>query len=703
MEKFGRVSVLLLFVFLALVFCSLEMTPVNAKEKTQAPAWMKSSIAKLETELVATHGETQRDRAGSGLLQVAEFWRKEDGDAAAFESFVRSGFAGDQATLDELFERLEFLLEKLDGHMLEIALACRRQADLDVGPIMPFDEIFAGWDPSSHVLDDFFENKLAFMVLLNFPLTTLDERLGEGDKWTRRQWAEVRLAQRFAKRIPAEVNQAVAEASAESDQYISEYNIWMHHLLNDKGERLFPAKMRLLSHWNLRDELKAQYVNAEGGLPRQRMIQRVMERIVDQTIPEIVIDNPHVDWNPSTNQVTRAAVSDTDEPAPADLKISNAAEPDTRYKILLDTFLAVKKVDPYSPTAPTHIARRFDEDREIPEARVREMFEQILTSPLVPKIAALIEERLGRPLEPFDVWYNGFRPRSKYTPAELDEIVRKKYPDAAAYEKDMPNLLMGLGFTEDRARYLAGNIVVEPARGSGHAWGSGMREAPTRLRTRVGKDGMDYKGFNIAVHEMGHNVEQTLSLNDVDHTLLQGVPNTAFTEAIAFLFQAQDLRLLGLQSADEKTEAMKALDEFWGTYEIAGVALLDMAIWHWMYDHPNATPAELKNATMQLARDVWNKYYAPVIGKKDVVLLGVYSHIIHSFLYLPDYPLGHLIALQIEEQVKKGGSVGSEVERMAVVGNVTPDVWMKTATGEGVGAEAMVAAAARALETLGAK
>ena len=33
-----------------------------------------------------------------------------------------------------------------------------------------------------------------------------------------------------------------------------------------------------------------------------------------------------------------------------------------------------------------------------------------------------------------------------------------------------------------------------------------------------------------------------------------------------------------------------------------------------------------------------------VIGKKDVVLLGIYSHMIHSFLYLPDYPIGHLIA-----------------------------------------------------------
>ncbi len=57
---------------------------------------------------------------------------------------------------------------------------------------------------------------------------------------------------------------------------------------------------------------------------------------------------------------------------------------------------------------------------------------------------------------------------------------------------------------------------------------------------------MNYKGFNIAVHEMGHNVEQTLSLNDVDHALLSGVPGTAFTEALAFVFQGHDLELLGL-------------------------------------------------------------------------------------------------------------------------------------------------------------
>ena len=93
-----------------------------------------------------------------------------------------------------------------------------------------------------------------------------------------------------------------------------------------------------------------------------------------------------------------------------------------------------------------------------------------------------------------------------------------------------------------------------------------------------------------------------------------------------------------------------------------------MAVWHWMYDHPEASPQELNQATVQISRDMWNRYYAPVFRKNDVVLLGVYSHMIDAFLYLPDYPIGHLIAFQIEEQMKKAGSIGAEFERMAKMG-----------------------------------
>ncbi|MGA8490807.1 MAG: hypothetical protein WB711_10315 [Terriglobales bacterium] len=662
-----------------------------------APTWMNDSTAKLQNELIAKYGTQQSVRLDRGLHQVAEFWRVDDGDAAVFEDFVRTNFAGDQATLNIMFDRFQSLLEQLDGHMHEINRAFNQQSDLDLGPLLPFDEVFAGYDPSAHVLDDFFNNKLAFTVLLNFPLTTLDERLKEGPTWSRRQWAEVRLAQRFDKRIPADVQLSIAQAGAQAGQYIAQYNIWMYHLVDAQGQHLFPPKMRLLSHWNLRDEIKADYSDPQSGAAKQRMIQQVMERIVTQTIPQVVINNPAVDWNPYTNEVKPAAVKDSDATTANNFPITNAPEPDTRYATLLNDFRASRKADPYSPTAPTLIDRRFEEDREIPEAQVKAMLEQVVSSPLVAQTAQLIQVRLGRPLEPFDIWYNGFRPGSQYTEAQLDEIVAKKYPTAEAYQKDIPNLLMKLGFAPDRARYVASNIIVDPARGSGHAMGAGMRSEKAHLRTRVEQTGMNYKGFNIAVHEMGHNVEQTFSLNDIDYTLLQGVPNTAFTEALAFVFQGHDLELLGLPAPDAKSQAEKTLNDFWGTYEIAGVALVDMAVWHWMYDHPQATAQQLDAATVQISKDIWNRYYAPVFHRNDVVLLGIYSHMIDSFLYLPDYPIGHMIAFQIEEQMKKAGSIGPEFERMAKMGRITPDLWMERATGKPVGPEALLEATQRAL------
>jgi hypothetical protein len=199
---------------------------------------------------------------------------------------------------------------------------------------------------------------------------------------------------------------------------------------------------------------------------------------------------------------------------------------------------------------------------------------------------------------------------------------------------------------------------------------------------------------------MGHNVEQTFSLKQVDHWLLNGVPNTAFTEAIAFVFQARDLELLGLATPDPRDEAMRALNDFWGTYEIAGVALVDMAVWNWMYAHPDATPAELKGAVVEISKDVWNKYYAPVFRVRDVVLLGIYSHMIDAALYLPDYPIGHLIANQLEAHMRSAGRVGPEVERVARIGRLAPDEWMKNATGAQVGPDALLAAAERAIAVL---
>lgn len=678
-----------------LVF-SLFVIGVGIMHAQTGLPWMKASRQKLEKQLSDKYGDAQKNRIAKGLAQTAEFWRAEDGGADVYEDFVITNFAGDQKTLDELFGRYQYLLEQLNGHMNEIGMEFRRQNDLEVGDLLPVDDMFAGYDPAAHIGDDFFTNKIAFVALLNFPLTTLDQRLTEGEQWTRRQWAEARLAQHFSKRIPAEANLAVAKAYADAEAYIAQYNIWMHHVLNEKGERLFPPKKRLLSHWNLRDEIKAIYGEGPAGVAKQKLIQKVMERIVTQTIPAVVVNNPAVDWNPYTNVVTPAAVNDAGVEIPKTVKADR--EPDTRYDIWFKTFLASKKIDEYSPTAPTHIARKFDEEREIPEARCEKMLTDVLSSPLIPQIAKLIQEKLGRPLEPYDVYFNGFKAKSKYSEPELDKIVAQKYPTADAYRADMPNMFVKFGFTKERADYLMNNIAVEPARGSGHAAGPYMRTAKARLRTRVEKDGMNYKGYNIAVHEMGHNVEQVFSLMNNDYTLLQGVPNTAFTEALAFVFQGHDLDLLGLAIPDEQAEALKAIQTLWDTYEISGVALVDMESWKWMYANPDATPAQFREAVVNISKDVWNKYYAPVFKTQDVVILGIYSHLVHSELYIPDYPIGHMIAFQIEGQMKKAGNIGSEFERMATAGCLAPDLWMKKATGLPVGPEALLKAAEEALK-----
>jgi hypothetical protein len=663
------------------------------------PVWMNETVKKLEEELTAKCGESQRSRIRRGLKQTSEFWRDSDGNQTEIEEFVHSNLAGDRAALDTMFERFEHLFEQAYGHLNEINREFRRHMDLDSGPLAPYDEIFAGYDPFAHLNDDFFKNKLAFVVLLNFPLTTLEERLAQGDAWTRRQWAETHLAEIFSSRVPAEVNLALSEAAASAERYISEYNIWMHHLIDERGMRLFSPELRLLSHWDLRDEIKADYNDTQNGLAKQRMIQKVMERIISQTIPASVVNNPQLDWNPYANEVAPAVEKDSDF-SPGAREAANTPEPNTRYRHLLETFHAAKLADPYFPNAPSLMARRFNEDRQIPEERVRKMFESVLSSPVLPGIASLIEERLARRLEPFDIWYNGFRPVMKHTQEELDALVAGRYPDAGAFAEDIPELLKKLAFSPESAAFIAGEIVVDPARGSGHAMGAAMRKGKSHLRTRIGREGMNYKGFNVAMHELGHNIEQTISLHLMDYYFLNGVPNTAFTEAMAFVFQGRDFEMLGLQAPDPQAEALHALNDFWAAYEICGVGMADMDVWHWMYGHPEATPEQLRDAVLRISKDVWNRFYAPVFKIGDVTLLGVYSHMIDNFLYLPDYPLGHMIAFQLEEHMKKEGRVGPEFERVARLGRIAPDLWMTQATGSPVGPETLIAAAGRALSVV---
>src|SRR5262245_14350934 len=383
--------------------------------------------------IVQKYGAGAEARATRGVAQVAALWRASDGD---LNQFCMDEFIADDAKLQRTFEHYEAVIEQLDGHFLEIGRELQRNKDVDTGPMLPLDERFASWDASAHMLDDMFDTKLAFVALLNWPLTTLDQRLTDGPGWSRQQWAQARLTGRFVRRVPADVNKKAAEAAAAADLYINGYNLWMHHVLDTSGNRVFPSGKRLISHWNLRDELKAQYANGADGTNRQRVIVKLMERIVTQTIPADVIDNPRLDYNPFTNEVKPSPANEIEKDAPAQRAHIEGREPDTRYSHLLAQFLAAKAADPYSPTMPTAIRRSFEMGREMPEERVTKLLEDVLTSPLVPQVAAEIQRRTGRKLEPQDLWYDGFKARSSISEDKLDMMTRSRYPTPEASKKD---------------------------------------------------------------------------------------------------------------------------------------------------------------------------------------------------------------------------------------------------------------------------
>ncbi len=603
-------------------------------------------------------------RMERGVKQAAALWTEEDGSAEDFKAFVEANYARKEEERTALFESLSRMMEKLNesADMLTVELLKPTQLT-NAGEPTEIDWIMSGYDTRAHLMDDLFANKVAFITILNFPFYSLEEKNTLGREWSRREWAEARLGDVFTSRVPAKIQARLTEMMAAAENYIADYNICMDRLRTEDGRQLFPDGMKLLSHWNLRDELKVDYNDQE----KQEMIYRVMQRIVRQEIPQEVINNPEPIWYPYSNRVESQKS-----------KVERR-EPDTRYQKILDIFHAMQQVDAYCPNMPTGIIRNFEGDIEIPAAEIDSLFRSLISSEQVKIVAAEIKNRLGRELRPYDIWYDGFKARSGMDEEALSAETRKRFPDPITYEKKIAGMLTTLGFQKENAEEISRHIVVEPARGSGHAWPCMGHNEPSRLRTRIAPEGMDYKGYNIAVHEMGHNVEEVISLYKMDYYMLHGIPNTGFTETSAFLFQARDLQLLGYGKQTMNRETV--LDQFWGMYEIMGVSLVDMQMWQWLYDHPKATAAELREAVLKIAAEVWNAYYEPVLGEKDCVLLAIYSHMVNSPMYLPNYPIGHIVQFQLEQALadKEGLAWAEAYERWYRLGRLTPQEWMRQA------------------------
>jgi hypothetical protein len=161
------------------------------------------------------------------------------------------------------------------------------------------------------------------------------------------------------------------------------------------------------------------------------------------------------------------------------------------------------------------------------------------------------------------------------------------------------------------------------------------------------------------------------------------MPSPAFSEAMARLAQT--------------STPLAVLDDYWSACAAAATALADTAVWHWLYEHPEAGPGDLEAAAAACARDVWNRYYAPVFWRKDCALLA------GGGLPRPGHAIAAMIAYQIRRRIDQAGKPDETLKRCAGLGWLTPDLWLIRATGFPLGPEAMLEAAAGALQALESK
>jgi hypothetical protein len=614
------------------------------------------------------------ERATDGVNRVAKRWQDSDGDGDIFKIFCEESFVKSDEDRTRLLNRYESAMGSIGGHLYEINRHLRRWTDLRGDEMPMVDNAMAMFDPCPDLSDQFYKQKIAFIALLNFNRPDLATMLRDGCNWSTNQWAEARIGRAFGPRIPAEVNDRARVLEHEADMFVSEFHVPVGCMVDVNGKSWFEPERKLIAHWIIREEIKAGYTQ-DGGLEKQRALSWVMGRHIDGTLPTQIMNSTcEGKWSPQENTVDGADPGELLGPV--------------RYEQLNTQRSVAVDYDKYYDEHPTAIARKFDLEREIPEDTVEALMIELLEAPVRGDVATYMSEKLGRPLEAFDIYLEDIAEGA--SSAELDEKVTAMFRDESEFQDKIPAVLRGLGYSDEDAEFLGTRVNVEIARGAGHAMRPGIPEYHAWLRTNRLDDRLGWDGFDTAMHELGHNLEQLISTHFVPRPLLRNVPNTACTEAFAFLYQNKAKEVIGLPEDDEaKAFALASVEGLLSACQIAGPSLVELYTWRWLYKNPDATTEQLRDEMLSIAEDVWDTYFKEHFGEDPYHILAAYQHMIGYPLYLPDYTIGHVISHQIKSHMRDKDLAG-ETKRICSIGRLTPDQWMKEAVGSGISAKQLI-------------
>ncbi len=682
-RKTAIITAILCLAFIAVISGCTKKQPNNS------PAVLISSevLAQVQDTLLKIHGVADRERIIRGTAQLRENWRTTDGNEETFAKFCIENVLTDTALVPN-FQKIQGNLTLQNGYLSKIRFRFTESERFTDANELRADLFYRKSVPEA----DPYKEKLAQFIQLNFPFYTLDEKVQGGANWNRTKWAMVRLGDVFAKRQDPDFKPAKADEIKEFRKYIGKYFFRMDHITSPDGSYPFTKSLTLHSHFGLRDNLKEEYTRP-GGFARQEITGKLIDHITQGTVPEEFVSDTSTRWNPWTNELYRL---ESGKPVPVEYKKEGLK----RYAGLLAEFQNRSSSDTLYGAGSTLIRRTF-ENGNLTLERVGELVRSFLSDPVLVSVGKLVSERLKRPLQPFDIWYSGFQSQSFYPANLLDSLTRTRYPNPKALQDDLPAILVRMGFAREEASYIGSHTLVRPISSGGYSDQPVMRGDTALMTTVFNVKGLDYKGYRIAMHELGHVVCGIYSTLEIDHFLLADVPTGGITEGFAEMLAYKNMEGLGMvKGTFGEQKELLALASLWYLLDLGGQSLTDIETWKWMYAHPEATPEELRTAVLDISAEIWNQYYSPVFGGiRDQHILSIYNHFITGSLYLYNYFLGNVIMFQLYDAFMPDNLAGG-LRKACLQGNTLPELWMQNAVGQGISLEPLLKTARLAVNRL---
>jgi len=157
---------------LSVIMLSCTNEESNIENMESSPI-SENTTQELSDSLKSVYPNVDALRIEKGVQQAASLWRDSDGTKADFRKFVAENFIIDAAERRLALKKLERNFEILNGYFHRMDVDLQEPLHLDMGKLHELDYKFGSYSASSHMKEDFYANKIAFYVALNFPAYSL--------------------------------------------------------------------------------------------------------------------------------------------------------------------------------------------------------------------------------------------------------------------------------------------------------------------------------------------------------------------------------------------------------------------------------------------------------------------------------------------------------------------------------------------------